>query len=102
MATFSDTIYMKVLGKTKIESFARRHPHARRPLSEWLAIVSKSKWGNYADVKDTFNTADKVGDYFVFNIAGKKYRLIAIVVIAKDKVFIDKILTHEKYNKWEP
>ena len=42
---------------------------------------------------------DKVGEVFVFNIGGNKYRLVAGVDFAHRRVFIKAVLTHSGYDK---
>jgi mRNA interferase HigB len=42
---------------------------------------------------------DKVGERFVFNIGGNKYRLIAAVAFQAQLVWVKAVLTHEQYDK---
>ena len=44
-------------------------------------------------------SADKVGQWIVFNIGGNKYRLIAVIHFNRGKVYIRHILTHQEYDK---
>lgn len=51
-------------------------------------------------MKETFNSVDYVGnDRYVFNLAGNKFRLVAIVRFNLQKVFIRFISTHKEYDK---
>lgn len=46
----------------------------------------------------TFASANKVGNRFVFNIGGNKYRLIASVSFSTRQVFVKAVLTHAEYD----
>ena len=91
---------MKVIGRDKIDSFARRHANADRPLKQWLKKAEAANWSNAADIKNTFNSVDRAGSHYIFNIGGNKYRLVAIVVIRNGVVIIERIMTHAEYDKW--
>lgn len=41
----------------------------------------------------------KVGERFVFNIGGNKYRLIAAIAFAPQLFWVKAILTHTEYDK---
>lgn len=91
---------MNVIGIPEIEKFSKKHNQARKPLYGWLKKTKKAKWETSADVKATFNTVDNpTGNEYVFNIGGNKYRLVALVMIVKETVIIDKIMTHAEYTK---
>ena len=50
-----------------------------------------------------FNAIDihrKVGNVYVFDIGGNKYRLIAAIHFNRKMVFIRHIFTHRQYDKW--
>jgi mRNA interferase HigB len=50
-------------------------------------------------VKQTFNAADIVAPYVVFDIGGNKYRLIAEINFSKRVLFIRAIMRHQEYEK---
>jgi mRNA interferase HigB len=50
-------------------------------------------------VRQSFNTADFVAPYVVFDIGGNKYRLIAEINFSRDVLFIRWIMTHKDYAK---
>ena len=59
----------------------------------------RAKWTNLVEVRATFPTADAVGLLTVFNIAGKKYRLIVKIDYRSRLILMKNILTHAEYNK---
>ena len=57
-------------------------------------------WTCFADIKQTFNSVDYVGNNrFVFNIKGNNYRIVAIVIFASKKVYIRFVGNHKEYDK---
>lgn len=56
---------------------------------------------SYSELKTVFNSVDKVGDYYIFNIAGNHYRLIAAIHFNTQTVYIRAVLTHKEYDLWK-
>jgi hypothetical protein len=50
-------------------------------------------------VTNTFASADYVAGRLVFNIGGNKYRIIASVDFQEQILIVDKVMTHEQYDK---
>lgn len=94
---------MHVISFKRIKEFSSRYPDSDRSLRAWFAIAKKSHWQKFAELKETYSSADLVGRYTVFNIRGTKYRLIARIVYRSQTVFVVAILTHEEYDlgKWK-
>ena len=91
---------MRLIGREKIDRFSRRHSLAKRPLAEWVMKTQQAVWRNAADIKATFQSVDKVGDYYIFNMGGNKFRLVAIVEMRADIVIVERIMTHAEYDRW--
>ncbi len=55
-------------------------------------------------MKRTFNTADFVAPFMVFDIGGNKYRLIAEINFRVRVLFVRGTMTHKEYMKgtWKP
>jgi mRNA interferase HigB len=91
---------MRIVTLSKIKEFAEKQPGADVALRDWYFKTKRSEWTSLSDVKQTFNSADYVGNNrFVFNIKGNDYRLIAIIIFASKKVYIRFIGTHAAYDK---
>ncbi|HYJ91704.1 MAG TPA: type II toxin-antitoxin system HigB family toxin [Pyrinomonadaceae bacterium] len=73
-----------------------------RAMREWRDTVKAADWGNFADVRQTFNHADVYHDCVIFDVGGNRYRIISKVRYQKHIVFIRVVLTHKEYdeNKW--
>jgi mRNA interferase HigB len=66
-------------------------------MDRWFRVAKQAVWSDFADVKQSFNTADFVAPYVVFDIGGNKYRLIAEINFARKVLFIRGIMTHREY-----
>ena len=91
---------MRVISNKALFDFAATHPEAETPLQAWRKIIEAANFNNFADLKRAFNATDKVGDVYVFDIGGNKYRLIAAIHFNRRMVFIRHILTHRQHDKW--
>lgn len=64
-----------------------------------MKFVKRTNFESFSDLRKSFPSADQVGRLTVFNIGGNKYRLIAFMVYAKNRIYIREILTHKEYDK---
>ncbi len=91
---------MRIFTERTLNLFIEKHPEVKTALQEWVAIVKKSEWTCFADVKKTFNSVDNVGNQrYVFNIKGNDYRLIIVIKFAIKFIYIRFIGTHKEYDK---
>ena len=91
---------MHVISKKTLEIFWLKHPTARASLEAWHRLVGMSEFENFLEVKKTFNTADYVQPYIVFDIAGNNFRVIAAAHFNRQKLYIRGVLTHTEYDRW--
>ena len=83
-----------------IRDFIAKHADADVALRDWYKRTTKANWNSFADIKQTFNTVDYVGnDRYVFDIKGNNYRIVTIVLFINNKVYMRFVGTHEEYNK---
>ena len=91
---------MRVISFSIIRDFIAKHADADVPLRDWYKRVTKADWNTFADMKQTFNTVDYVGnDRYVFDIKGNNYRVVAIVLFVNKKVYMRFVGTHDEYDK---
>ena len=90
---------MKIISNRALRAFATDYPMAEAPLQGWRRVIEKNHFANWAELKATFNSVDKVGELVVFNIGGNKYRLITYIRFEKQIVYIKAVLTHQDYDK---
>ena len=93
---------MRIISNVALTAFGAVHPQAAIPLQAWRKIVESREFFSFADIKMTFNAADKVGPFYVFDIGGNKYRIVASIHFNTQKMYIRHVLTHQEYNKWKP
>jgi mRNA interferase HigB len=78
---------------------------AKEPLQQWFRVANARGlvWRNWADLRETYPKADKVGDCVVFDIGGNKFRLLARIEYGKGdrsgRVFVVKIMDHKEYDR---
>jgi mRNA interferase HigB len=90
---------MHVITKSALVKFWTKHPDARGPLQDWFNIMENQLFTDLVNLRETFASADQVGNLTVFNIGGNKYRLIVAIHYNRHKVFIRNVLTHAEYNR---
>jgi mRNA interferase HigB len=90
---------VKIISNSALRTFASKHPAADEPLQGWRRVIEKNRFGNWAELKRTFNAIDKVGELTVFDIGGNKYRLVAYIRFEKQIVYVKAVLTHREYDK---
>ena len=90
---------VKLIGRDLIQRFARTHPDSRSSLKSWTQAMESNSFKHFVELKKIFGSADRVKPRTVFNIAGNKYRLIAVVDYALQSVSIERVLTHAEYDE---
>jgi mRNA interferase HigB len=96
-----------LIKRQTIEEFILNHSAGRSSVRKWLITVKLADWGAPEDIRQTFGSADILGNgsnRVVFNIGGNNYRLICKYHFGNAKVhlFVCWLGTHEEYNElWE-
>lgn len=90
---------MHIITQSRVWEAKKKFPESANALDGWYRIMKRNEFNNFAELKKSFNTVDKVGDLFVFDIAGNKLRLITHIHFHRKKVYIRHILTHKEYDK---
>ena len=90
---------MRIISRNKIIEYYTEHSDTETALKDWYQKVKQAEWRCFADMKQTFNSADSVGNqHYVFNIKGNNYRLIAVIKFTIKTVLIRFIGTHTEYD----
>ena len=90
---------MKLISNRALREFAALHPDADRPLQDFRRLIERGTYSSFAQLRTTFASVDKVGEFHVFNIGGNKYRLIAWIHFGRQRLFVKSVLTHGDYDK---
>jgi mRNA interferase HigB len=97
---------LRVISKKALRLFwesPKRPKVAKALLTAWYKAVLAADWHNFAELRQTFNSADQVGDCTVFNVGGNKYRIIGRVRYTKREipgvVYVLSVMTHTEYDR---
>lgn len=90
---------MHIISRSTLVDFWRKHPSAKNPMEAWHKAAERAAWGKFADIRNTFNSADKAGGLVVFNV-GAGYRIIAAVHFNRGKIYLRHVFTHAEYDDW--
>ena len=102
---------MRVISKKTLRMFwedPKRPETTRTLLASWYKTVVAATWHHFAELRQTFNSADQVGNCVVFNVGHNRYRVIGRVLYADDEkplpgvVYVLRVMDHEEYdeNRW--
>lgn len=100
---------MRVISRKTLRRFwenPKRPKDVKSLLTAWYKAVLFANWRHFADLRQTFNSSDRVGDCIMFNVGGNKYRVIGRVRYSKagipGVVYVLSIMTHPEYdeNAW--
>lgn len=89
---------MNVVARTHLARFWGKHPQAEAPLTKWYNISIHAHWTCFADVRQTFNSANMAFKLVVFDAA--RYRVITDIAYSTRHVYIKHVLTHTDYEAW--
>jgi mRNA interferase HigB len=94
---------MHVITRKALQDAAERHPEWASALEYWYRIVKKAEIRDFASLKKLFNSVDKVGDRYVFNVGDNKIRVIAAIHFNRRRIYIRSVLAHVEYDqdKWK-
>ena len=93
---------MRVIFNRPLVEFSATHPAAAEPLQAWRKALESRAFAHFAELRDTFASVDKAGDFHVFNIGGNKWRVIALLNFGKQLCFVRHVFTHQEYDQWMP
>jgi mRNA interferase HigB len=99
--TFASIIQngMRIIAKSTLVEYCTKNPQAKSALEEWYEKTKKSEWTCFADIKNTFNSVDAVGNKrYLFNIKGNDYRLVVLILFTPNTVYIRFVGTHKDYD----
>ncbi len=90
---------MHIITQKRIWEAKKEFPNCANALDGWYRVIRKNKFGNFSELKKTFNSVDKINDLYVFDIGGNKLRLIANIHFFRQKLYVRNVLTHKEYEK---
>jgi mRNA interferase HigB len=91
---------MNVISRRTLERFFKKHVDSKGALLTWYHKTAQATWTGPQDIKNEYSHASFLEkNRVIFNIKGKKYRLVVSVSYKSKTVFVKWIGTHSEYNK---
>ena len=94
---------MRIISRRRLREFWESRKHnadaARRDLSAWYKPAKAAGWANFAALKQTFGSADQVGNCVVFDVGNNRFRLIGRVNYRKRILYVLRVMDHAEYDK---
>lgn len=91
---------MRVIARSTLQSFWRKHAEAEQPLKAWLDEAQAADWQNPAELRAKYRSVSILqGGRAVFNIAGNKSRLVVAISYKLQIAFVKFIGTHRQYDQ---
>jgi mRNA interferase HigB len=92
---------VRILGEATVARFASKHAGSRKALQRFLTVATNADWPHFPAVKQTFPATDlgRQSGRLVFDVGGNKYRLVASVDFKEQILVIERVFTHEEYDR---
>jgi mRNA interferase HigB len=91
-----------VIAKSRLrefwESLKSDSEAAEHDLSAWFKITEKAHWSNFGALKQTWGSADQVGNCVVFDVGNNRLRLIGRVFYRAHTVYVLRVMDHAEYD----
>jgi mRNA interferase HigB len=88
-----------VISRKALVEFSVKHAKAKGPTSSWYKVVRNAEFRDFAGVRETFNSADRVKQFVIFDV-GAGYRIVTAIHFNRGKVYIRHVFTHPEYERW--
>ena len=62
-------------------------------------MVSQLSAKNFLELRNTFNSADYVDGYTLFDVDVNEYRIATVIYYDKQRLYVREVMTHAEYGK---
>ena len=94
---------MRVISRRRLRQFWESRKHdaaiAERDLSAWYKLAKSAAWAHFGELRQTFGSADQVGNCVVFDVGNNRFRLIGRVNYARGILYVLRMMDHAEYDK---
>src|SRR5438132_13836875 len=94
---------VRIISRRRLREFweSRKHDSkvAREDLSTWHKLAKNANWANFAVLKQTFGSADQVGNCVVFDVGNNRFRLSGRINYPKGITKSFPLWDHPEFNK---
>jgi mRNA interferase HigB len=99
----ADRCSVRIISRRRLREFWESRKHdaevAERDLSAWYKPAKNAAWANFGALRQTFGSADQVGNCVVFDVGNNRFRLIGRVNYAKGIIYVLRVMDHREYDK---
>ena len=68
-------------------------------LEDWFRKASLCDATSFPALRNTFNFADYVDGFTIFDVGGNQYRIAAVIHYDKQRIYVRSVMTHREYDK---
>ena len=90
---------MHVISPRAIREAQNKYHNSANALAAWLRLLEENNFNDFAELKHTFGSVDKVGKFCIFDVGGNKLRVITVLHFNRGKAYLRAVLTHKEYDK---
>lgn len=90
---------MRIIKNSKLLEFCKEYPEAEQALLSWATDIKKQSFNNLNEISNFYVAKILRNNRVIFKIKGNNYRLITIVLISADRVYIRWFGTHAEYDQ---
>jgi mRNA interferase HigB len=93
---------MNIIKNSLLLEWCRQHVNAEQQLLAWKADIKKLEILNLNQLRDYYQVKVLGNNRVIFKIKGNDFRLITIVLVANQTVYLRWFGTHAEYDKIDP
>lgn len=90
---------MRVISNRRLVEFGQAHRDADVSLQVWRKLMESRAFRGFNELRQVFGSVDIVGNRYVFDIRGNRYRLITAISFTTQSCYIKAVLTHADYDQ---
>lgn len=93
---------MNIIKNSRLLEWCREHVNAEEPLLSWAADIKELQISNLNELRSHFKVKVLGNNRVIFKIKGNNYRLITVVLVGPQRVYLRWFGTHAEYDKINP
>ena len=94
---------MRVISRRRLREFWQSRKHdgalAQKDLTTWHKLAKNAQWAHFGALRQTFGSADQVGNCIVFDVGNNRFRLIGRVNYRKGIIYVLREMDHVEYDR---
>jgi mRNA interferase HigB len=91
---------MRLISKRNLDRAVAPYTEAIQAVKSWHTVFKANTWRSFSEIQENYSPKiDEVYGYTIFDIKGKKYRLIVRINYQAQIIYFIKFLTHAEYSK---